>query len=527
MPEPPQISVIIPAHNEETHIAETVRAARAIEQVSEVVVVDDGSRDQTAAFAERAGAHRVVRLTSNRGKGAALRRGLSEVTGGVILLLDADLGASAREGERLLKPVLSGETDLTIATFAPEGSSRGFGLVVKLARYGIWLLTGAQVQSPLSGQRAARRELFEHTGFADGFAVETAGTIAALLRGARVLEVPTTMTHATTGRDWRGWIHRGRQFLHALRALVSCALGRSGEHDAAGLIVGGILLAAVLLPLAMLLVGSQLPWYALSCAVMSAVLFLPVLWFNLRAHLTRPNYQEKRLPAALGLLWVVAAVFGWIVASHFTDHRPLERDLAAALIVGLGMLGLVDDAYGSRHARGFRGHLRALRHGRITTGLLKAFLGGWLALAVGLLAARGAVWVGLLNGLLIALCTNFMNLLDLRPSRALKGFLVTTVVLIWLRPENAWFLAPALAAVLFYAPMDFAAAAMMGDCGANPLGAVLGLALVLTLGWPWKIAAALALIAAHIYAERHSLGELIERLPIIRTLDAWGRQQAR
>ena len=527
MPDPPRVSVIIPAHNEATRIAETVRATKAIEQVSEVVVVDDGSTDQTAAFAERAGAQRVVRLTRNRGKGAALQRGLSEITGNVVLLLDADLGASAREGEKLLAPVLSGEADLTIATFAPQASSRGFGLVVKLARYGIWLLTGARIQSPLSGQRAARREVFERIGFADGFAVETAGTAAALLTGSRVLEVPTAMTHAVTGRDWSGWKHRARQFLAALRALVSCALGKPAERDAFGLLALGLLLSVVLLPISLLLLGRSLACYALACAIVAAVLFLPVLWFNLRAHLVRANYAGKRLPASFGILWVLTAMVGWLLASRFTTETPLSRDLAAALVIGLGMLGVVDDAYGSRSARGFRGHLRALRHGRITTGLLKALLGGWFALAVGLLTAKGNLWTGVLNGLMIALCTNFMNLFDLRPGRALKVFFLAVVAAIWLSPAHAWLLAPVLAAALLYAPVDFAAGAMMGDSGANPLGSVIGLVFALSLGWLAKLIAVLILIAVHIYAERYSLGELIERLPVLRTLDAWGREQAR
>src|SRR5512139_2128343 len=105
------IAVLIPAHNEAERVAATVRAARAIEGVTRVVVVDDASSDDSARLAEEAGA-KVVRLTFNVGKGAALDAGASRVANAdVVLLLDADLADTASQAESLLAPVIAGTAD--------------------------------------------------------------------------------------------------------------------------------------------------------------------------------------------------------------------------------------------------------------------------------------------------------------------------------------------------------------------------------------------------------------------------------
>ncbi len=211
---------MIPAYNEEARIEETVRALQDLPGVDEVIVVDDGSADATAGRAEAAGA-RVVLLTPNRGKGEALAAGMAAAHGGILLLLDADLGATASQADRLLEPVKRGEADMTIARFPViSGKGGGFGLVVRLARWGILRTTGRRMAAPLSGQRAIRRAVWERVGgFAPGFGAEVALTIDALCAGFRVVEVETTMMHRVTGRDWKGVRHRMGQFVAVLRAL--------------------------------------------------------------------------------------------------------------------------------------------------------------------------------------------------------------------------------------------------------------------------------------------------------------------
>lgn len=223
-------AALIPAHNEERRIAATVRAAAKIAGVARVVVIDDGSTDATARLAEEAGA-RVIRLPDNRGKGAALEVGAKSVgDADAVLLLDADLGQSAEQGALLLAPVLAGNADMTIATFPPAEGKAGFGLVVNLARWGIRRLGGSgfEARAPLSGQRAMTREcLAAVRPFSGGYGAEVGLTIRALRTGLRVAEIDTTMTHAATGRDLAGFVHRGRQFVDVAFALTRLALRRT------------------------------------------------------------------------------------------------------------------------------------------------------------------------------------------------------------------------------------------------------------------------------------------------------------
>jgi glycosyltransferase involved in cell wall biosynthesis len=212
------IGVVIPAWNEADRIRKTVLAATAIHGVSQVLVVDDGSTDGTGELARQAGA-RVHRLSTNQGKGQALREGIKLCHCDIILMLDADLEETALEAEALLTPVLNDETDMAIAQF-PNSQPAGFGLVKALARWGIRLFTGLKLHSPLSGQRAVRRTVFDHVTLASGWETEVALTIDAIRCGFRVLEVPVAFRHRSTGRNWAGFVHRGRQLCGVAKALL-------------------------------------------------------------------------------------------------------------------------------------------------------------------------------------------------------------------------------------------------------------------------------------------------------------------
>jgi len=206
-----------------------VRAACSVKHIDRVIVIDDGSSDGTADVAREAGAEVLV-LERNLGKGAALDAGLVGIRAeaDVVVLLDGDLGGSAEQAGLLIEPVLSGSADMSVARFPRPSGKAGFGLVMNLARWGIRRLGGPfDAQAPLSGQRALTRGALDVcTPFAFGYGVEVALTIRALRAGLRVVEVPTTMQHAATGRDLAGFRHRGRQFVHVLNALVRLSFER-------------------------------------------------------------------------------------------------------------------------------------------------------------------------------------------------------------------------------------------------------------------------------------------------------------
>jgi glycosyltransferase involved in cell wall biosynthesis len=211
------IAVVIPAKDEAERIAETVAAAR---DLGTVVVVDDGSHDDTGAVARAAGAT-VVRHARNRGKAAAMTTGAAAMPDAdVLLFLDADLRGTAAEGAALLAPVTGGEADCTIATLPPAVGAGGRGFVVRLAREGIERATGYAPAQPLSGQRCLTRRAFEAVlPLADGFGVETAMTIDLLRLGFRVVEVPVPFAHRVTGTGWRDQLHRAKQYVHVRKAL--------------------------------------------------------------------------------------------------------------------------------------------------------------------------------------------------------------------------------------------------------------------------------------------------------------------
>jgi glycosyltransferase involved in cell wall biosynthesis len=213
-------SAIIPAHNEEAYVLATVRALVGSGLADEIIVVDDASTDRTHREAAASGA-KVIHLRRRRGKRGAQDAGVRAARGNVLLFLDADLGDTAANAGPLLQPVLNGDCDMTIGVLPSRpGRGGGFGLVVGLARFGIFRVTGRTMEAPLSGQRALRRAVWDRArGSARGFGSEVALTIDTLCAGYSVVEVPVEMDHRVTGRDVAGFRHRARQFVDVFRAL--------------------------------------------------------------------------------------------------------------------------------------------------------------------------------------------------------------------------------------------------------------------------------------------------------------------
>ena len=214
-----KVSAIIPAYNEAERLGATLMALQSLEQVDEYIVVDDGSVDGTGYIAFEHGA-RVIRLNHRHGKGYALRAGASVASGDVLLLLDADLGHSAMYAEALLAPILDNRSDLSIAVLPQVQHKGGFGIVKYTARAGIRALTGREVQEPLSGQRALKKELWQLLSKdPSAWGQEVYLTIEALKRGLRVMEVPVAFSHRLTGRGAKDWAHRGAQLRDVVGAL--------------------------------------------------------------------------------------------------------------------------------------------------------------------------------------------------------------------------------------------------------------------------------------------------------------------
>jgi UDP-GlcNAc:undecaprenyl-phosphate GlcNAc-1-phosphate transferase len=251
------------------------------------------------------------------------------------------------------------------------------------------------------------------------------------------------------------------------------------------------------------------------------------------------NYRGRALPFPFGVLVLGAALLALIplmLLAVLASAEVFHPEIWPVAVYALGVLalGLIDDTLGERKhggpgderaaPRGWRGHGSAVMRGELSTGALKA--AGSLGLA--LLAMS---WLGLSDGRwllavgVLVLATNAFNLLDLRPGRSTKAF-----VLLGLglgigsgSPRQLWtlglFAAPALVAGLY----DLRERAMLGDTGANLLGALAGLWLVLTLSGTGQLIALILLAALTVYGELRSISGFVERTPGLRHLDSLGR----
>jgi hypothetical protein len=317
------------------------------------------------------------------------------------------------------------------------------------------------------------------------------------------------------------------------------------------------------------------------------------------------NYAGKTVSYGLGLVWLVWAASTTVifVVVNFLINPALGNTLmtggsvtfygyvqtavdlymrsstllliAVPLALACFVFGWFDDRFGARGDGGFRGHLKALFRGKLSTGMVKVFGIGSVALLAGtFLASMGRSTVffsgeqnALLNDIIfvvlatmaIALSANLINLFDLRPARAGKVYIISLVevfilgavvslvmVLSFAAQSNAneitsvhvadpfgsfmywdfwpslimmlWLLGPILAIWRF----DAGEKAMLGDAGANPAGALLGLFAVMSLGvlLPVYVVAAFAL---NLMSEKVSFSALIERTSFLKKLDMWGR----
>ena len=228
------VVAVVPARDEEERIGATLAALRSLPRVRSVVVVDDGSTDQTAAVAGWSGPVEVVRHPRNRGKAAAMTTGAARAAelapGAPVLFVDADLEGSAANLGPVVDAVLTGAADMAIAVLPPQDRpGGGFGLVVRTAREGITRLTGWTPTQPLSGQRCLTREALDAAlPLASGWGVEVGLTVDVLRAGGRVVELPCDLRHRVTGRDLASQVHRARQLAGVTRALLE----RSGPPSA-------------------------------------------------------------------------------------------------------------------------------------------------------------------------------------------------------------------------------------------------------------------------------------------------------
>jgi len=236
--------------------------------------------------------------------------------------------------------------------------------------------------------------------------------------------------------------------------------------------------------------------------------------------LRRRNFRGEYIPAGFGILLVIVAVPVYAVMLGHSATGCAGIFLTA--VIGFGAVGLIDDVFGSREVGGFTGHIGLLKKGRVSTGLIKAGVGGLLSLLLGTIVAGYRPITGILNGFIIALSANLLNLLDLRPGRAVSCFWAILLALFISVSGHAALTAMMLpiiisAAIITY--LDRSAKVMLGDVGSNVLGGVLGIAMALHLSLVGKVVIAMLMIGVHLYSEKYSISGLIERNRVLRSVD--------
>jgi len=277
---------------------------------------------------------------------------------------------------------------------------------------------------------------------------------------------------------------------------------------------GPTLIAALALGIA----GGALGW-AMLRETFAAPLFL------------RTNVRGAEVPVGVGVLLpvvlvgaaallVLGARLDWLEV----DEGALRTAVAAA--TGFGLLGLLDDLGGDASSKGFAGHLRALGRRRLTTGAVKLFGGGAIAVLVASAGSDERPGRLLADAALIALAANLANLLDRAPGRVAKVALLCAVPVALAagvddRLAGHAVVLGATAALLW---PDLRERLMLGDTGANVLGATLGLAVVLTTAASTRTVVLVAVLLLNLASERVSFSRVIDRTPPLRALDRLGRR---
>ena len=275
---------------------------------------------------------------------------------------------------------------------------------------------------------------------------------------------------------------------------------------------------------------TALEFLPLALSFLAAALIAPAALRALaHGELVHDNYRGVRLPYPAGTIIVAAGALALIpctLTEHLAGERVFRPELGLVMFNALGVafLGLLDDVLGHEGHRGWRGHGAAMLGGGVSTGVLKA--AGSLGFALFALSDRfHSDWRWLLATAVLVLSTNLFNLLDLRPGRACKAFVLFGLA----STIGAWTLAPLAALGLFVGPVlviglyDLREKALLGDTGSNLIGALAGLWIVLS--WPptGQAIALAVILAITVYGEFRSISTLIERVPLLRQLDSAGR----
>lgn len=270
--------------------------------------------------------------------------------------------------------------------------------------------------------------------------------------------------------------------------------------------------------------------YVLLLFIIGFGLYFSILWIFQRFGWLGENYRGDFIPLGTGvLLWVLNVIGNVIFASPETLYDSvvspgslLAYSLALTIVF---MAGWIDDRFGNHRVKGLKGHFMAFaKMGQITSGLLKAMMISAAALWAASHMSTTLAW-GVVYFFILTLSANAVNLLDLRPGRACKVFLVgaTLIILLGATQLALSFLLPLIIGALIVLPSDLGARTMLGDSGANVLGFALGWTAIFAAPNWFLLIILTKLLVLHFVAEHRSITVIVENNRLLHWFDQLGR----
>ena len=251
--------------------------------------------------------------------------------------------------------------------------------------------------------------------------------------------------------------------------------------------------------------------------------FILIFDFLKNGGLVMENYRERVIPYGYGLIFGINLIIILVLGALIETYNVKLSTRLIILVLTMTLIGIIDDTLGQKEFQGFKGHLYALFFEfRLTTGVLKMILSFIITFYL-FFYWHANLLSAIIATLIVLLAANFINLLDVRPGRALKGFIVL-LGLSFLFQSNIFLLIPILIMVLFSLPVDLKAKGMMGDVGANVLGAVWGFLFIINASRLEQVLILCGLIIINLYSEICSLSQLIANNRVLNFLDHLGRK---
>lgn len=269
--------------------------------------------------------------------------------------------------------------------------------------------------------------------------------------------------------------------------------------------------------------------FVISIVILVLKLFLKKIVIMLQ-HSANPiciteNYRKKRVPSIGGIVYIPLFMTALLLLSVILPVLNEKCILFMFIMCCIGFIGLLDDLVGEKKTKGIKNHIAKTLRGSLTTGFLKAAVGFMLAFIASLRISLDILDL-IINSFIISLSTNTLNLLDLRPGRAVKSFIAASLILILSNVSKVYeFLPLVIIHVIswLYIPYDLKEECMLGDTGSNILGITLGYYTVLLQSKNGKLIILAFLVVINVISEKISITEIIKKNRLLSYLDNLGR----